>query len=162
MYSKSLEKDGKLTPQVVCFISLEHFQVKSTLPIYVLQSAQGHLSVAQSFSFSLNIPSGFAFLMLLGINLNILGASEDMLSVPKYTNGFSVFVVLGHFLNCMVFVSKKVCFTSLAPKSFFFSYKSLSQRFVDFLVNYHGFVPVSESLYFTVSYQKREMFHLYR
>ena len=100
--------------------------------------------------------------MLLGINLNILGASEDMLSVPKYTKGFSVFVVLGHFLNCMVFVSKKVCFTSLAPKLFFFSYKSLSQGFVDFLVNYHGFVPVSESSYFTVSSQKREMFHLYR
>ena len=128
MYSKSLEKDGKLTPQVVCFISLEHFQVKSTLPIYVLQSAQGHLSVAQSFSFSLNIPSGFAFLMLLGINLNILGASEDMLSVPKYTKGFSVFVVLGHFLNCMVFVSKKVCFTSLAPKLFFFFHINLCRK----------------------------------
>ena len=25
MYSKSLEKDCKVTPQVVCFISLEHF-----------------------------------------------------------------------------------------------------------------------------------------
>ena len=25
LYSKSLEKDDKVTPQVVCFISLEHF-----------------------------------------------------------------------------------------------------------------------------------------
>ena len=86
------------------FISLEHFQMKSTLPIYVLPNVQGNLSLAQNFIFALNIPSGFAFLMLLGINFNNLGTREDMLSVPKYTNGFSVFVVVGHFLNFMVFV----------------------------------------------------------
>ena len=93
-----------MTPQVECFISLEHFQIKSTLPIYVLQNVQGNLSVAQNFIFALNIPSGIAFLMLLGIYFNILGAREDMLSVPKYTNGFLVFVVLGHFLYFMIFV----------------------------------------------------------
>ena len=76
MYSESSEKDGKLTPPVVCFISLEHFQMKSTLPIYVLQSVQGHLFVAQSFSFSLNIPSAFAFLMLLWISYNISGGQR--------------------------------------------------------------------------------------
>ena len=35
--------------------------------------------------FCLNIPSEFMFLVSLGINCYILGASEDMLSVPKYT-----------------------------------------------------------------------------
>ena len=53
MCSKLLEKDHKVTLQVVYFISLEHFEMKSTLPIYVLQSLQGHLSVVQNFIFSL-------------------------------------------------------------------------------------------------------------
>ena len=77
--------------------------MKSKLPIHVLQRVQGHLSVAQTFIFALNIRSGFEFLMLLGINFNIVGTSKDMLSVPKYTDGFSAFIVLGHFLDCMVF-----------------------------------------------------------
>ena len=38
MYSKILEKDNKVTPQVVDFISVEYYQMKSTLPMYVLQS----------------------------------------------------------------------------------------------------------------------------
>ena len=59
--------------------------MKPTLPIYDLQSLQGHLSVVQNFIFSLNISNEFVLLMLLGINPHILGASEDMLSVPKHT-----------------------------------------------------------------------------
>ena len=110
LYSKSLEKDDKVTPQVVCFISLKHFQMKPTFSIYVLQSLQGHLSVAQNFIFSLNIPNDFARLMSPGINSHIWGESEDILSVytfytfPSTQYGFSVFVVLDHFSNCMVFV----------------------------------------------------------
>ena len=56
--------------------------MKPTLPIYVLQSLQGHLSVVQDFIFSLNISNEFALLMSLGTNSHIFGASEDMLSVP--------------------------------------------------------------------------------
>ena len=80
--------------------------MKPTLPLYVLQSLQGHLSsVDHNFIFSLNIPNEFALLISLGINSHILGASKDMLSVPKYTiHDFSVFVVLDHFSYCMVFV----------------------------------------------------------
>ena len=95
--SKSLENDDKVTTQVACFIYV-------SLPIYVLQSLQGHLSVVQNFIFYLNIPNEFALLILLGINPHILGASEDILFVLKYTVRFVVFVVLDHFSNCMVFV----------------------------------------------------------
>ena len=56
--------------------------------MYVLKSLQGHLSVVQDFIFSLNISNEFALLMLLGTNSHIFGASEDMLSVPKYTVRF--------------------------------------------------------------------------
>ena len=62
--------------------------MKPTLPIYVLQSLQGYLSVVQNIIFSINVPNEFALLMSLGINSHILGASEDMLSVPKYTVRF--------------------------------------------------------------------------
>ena len=48
------------------------------------QCLQGHLSVAQNFFFSLHIPSDFAFLMSLEITSHIFGASEDVLSLPKY------------------------------------------------------------------------------
>ena len=59
--------------------------MKPTLPIYVLKSLQGHLSVVKNFIFPLNISNEFALLILLGINSNIFGSSEDMLSVPKHT-----------------------------------------------------------------------------
>ena len=55
--------------------------MKHTLPIYVLQSLQGHLHVVQNFIFSLKIPNEFALLMSFGINSNTLGASEGILSV---------------------------------------------------------------------------------
>ena len=121
MYSESLEKDGKLTPHVVCFISLEHFQMKSTLPIYVLQSVQGHLFVAQSFSFSLNIPSAFAFLMLLRISFNILGGKRGYALCSKARQRFLSFCSFGSFFELFRFCIKwKVSFIILAPKSFFF------------------------------------------
>ena len=44
----------------------------------VLESLQGHLSVVQNFIFSLNIPSEFTFLMLLGVNSHILGARSEL------------------------------------------------------------------------------------
>ena len=52
------------------------------------QSLQGHLSVAQNFFFSLHIPSEFAFLMSLEIISHIFGASEDVVSLPKYAAQF--------------------------------------------------------------------------
>ena len=59
--------------------------------MYVLQSFQGHLSIDQNFKYFLNIlyiflniPNEIAFLMSLGINSHILGASEGMLSVLSY------------------------------------------------------------------------------
>ena len=94
--------------------------MKPTLPIYVLQSLQGHLSVVQNFIFSLNFPSEFAFLVVLGINSHILGASEDILSVPKYTVRFLRLYSSGSFLKLYGFCIKwKVSFIILGPKSFF-------------------------------------------
>ena len=76
-----------MAPQVLCIISLEHFQIKPTLPINVLQSLQRHLAVVRNF-ISLCISSELACLMSLGINSHILQASEDMLSVLKCTLRF--------------------------------------------------------------------------
>ena len=94
--------------------------MKPTLPIYVLQSLQGHLSVVQNFIFSLNIPNEFALLISLGINPHILGASEDMLSVPKCTVRFLRLCSSGSFLRLYGFCIKwKVSFIILGPKSCF-------------------------------------------
>ena len=57
--------------------------MKPMFPTYVLQNLQGHLSVVQDFIFSLKIFSNFALLISLGINSHIIGAREDILSVPK-------------------------------------------------------------------------------
>ena len=73
--------------------------MKPTLPIYVLQSLQGHLTVVQNFIFSLNVPNEFALLISLRINPHILGTSEDMLSVPKYTVRFLRLCSSGSFLK---------------------------------------------------------------
>ena len=86
--------------------------MKPTLPIHVLQSLQGHLSVAQNFIFSLNIPNKFALLLLLGINSQMFGASEDMLSVAKYTVRFLR-------LCSFVCIEWKVSFIILSLMSFF-------------------------------------------
>ena len=67
--------------------------------MYVLQSLQGHLSVVHDFIFSLNISNEFALLMSLGTNSHIFGASEDMLSVPKYTVRFLRLCSSGSFLK---------------------------------------------------------------
>ena len=95
---------------------------------YVSQSLQGHLSVVQNFIFSLNIPSEFAFLMSLGINSHILGASEDMLSVPKYTVRFLRLCSFGSFLKLYGFcIMGKVSFIISGR---FVSYRSVSQGIV--------------------------------
>ena len=120
MYSKLLEKVDKVTQQVACFNSLEHFQMKPALPIYVLQSLQGHLSIFQNILFSLNFASEFAFLVVLGINSHNLRASEDMFSVPKYTVRFHCLCSSGSFLKFYGFyIKRKVSFIILDPKSFF-------------------------------------------
>ena len=63
------------------------------------------MSVVPNFISSLNIPSEFAFLMLLEINSHFVEANEGMLYVFRSTlYGFSVFAVLDDFLNCIGFV----------------------------------------------------------
>ena len=94
--------------------------MEPTLPKCVLQSLQGHLSVVQNFIFSLNIPSEFTFLMVLGINSHILGASEDMLSVKKYTVWFLRLCSSGSFLKLYgSFIKWEVSYIILGRKSFF-------------------------------------------
>ena len=73
--------------------------MKPTLPMNILQSLQGHSSVVQNYIFPLNIPREFASLMSLGINSHVLGASKDMLSVPKYTVQFLRLCSSGSFLK---------------------------------------------------------------
>ena len=145
-----------MTPQVVCFISLEHSYIKPILPIYVLRSLQGHLSAVLNFIFSLNISNEFALLIWLGINSHILGAIEDMLSVPKCTVRILRLCSSGSFLKLYGFCIKwKVSFIILGPNSFL-SYRSLSQGFVD------SFGECSLICLFLISHQKREMFHFCR
>ena len=100
--------------------------MEPTLPIYVLQSLQRHAktsaktSVAQNFIFSLNIPSEFAFLMVLGINSHILGASGDILSVKNYTVWLFRLCISGSFLKLYGFCIKwELSYIILGPKSFF-------------------------------------------
>ena len=93
--------------------------MKPKLAIYFLKSLQGNLSVVQNFIFSLNIPNEFALLMSLGIDSHTLGASEDMLSVPKYAVRFFCHFSSGLFLELYGFcITWKVTFIMLGPKSF--------------------------------------------
>ena len=118
------------------------FQMKPTLPIYVLQGLQGHLSVVQNFIFYLNIPNEFALLMSLGINPNILGASEDILSVSKCTVRFLRLCSSWSFLKLYGFCIKwKVYFLILCPKSFFCLIDFCRKDLLILLVNAHWFVP---------------------
>ena len=124
--------------------------MKPTLPIYVLQSQQGYLSVVQDFIFSLNISNEFALLMSLGTNSHIFGASEDMLSVPKHTVRFLRLCSSASFLKLYGFCIKwKVSFIILH----FLSHRSLSQEFVD------SFGECSLICPFLISHQKRKMFN---
>ena len=130
--------------------------MKPTLPIYVLQSLQGHLSVGQNFIFSLNIPNEFALLMSLGINSHILGANEDMLSVPKYTVRFFRLCSSGSFPKLYGFCIKwKGSFIILDPK-LFLCYRSLSQGFADSFGECSLICPCLRSR------EKREMLHFCR
>ena len=73
------------------------------------QSLQGHLSVAQNFFFSLHIPSDFAFLMSIEIISHIFGASEDVLSLPKYA---------AQFLNWNISKMRKTMYQVLVQQFF--------------------------------------------
>ena len=65
------------------FHFLEHRYMKPMFPTYVLQSLQGHLSVAQDFICSLKIFRDFALLISFGINSHNFEAREDIPSVLK-------------------------------------------------------------------------------
>ena len=80
--------------------------MKPSLAIYVLQSLQGHLCVAQNFSFCLNIPNEFALLMSLETSFHVLGAPEDMLSIPKYTVRFLRLCSSGSYSEMVWFLYK--------------------------------------------------------
>ena len=62
-----------------------------TLPMYILQSLQGHLSVVQSLIYFLKNSSGVAFLIALGTNSQIFGARKDMISLPSYCERLRLF-----------------------------------------------------------------------
>ena len=53
--------------------------------MYILQSLQGHLSVAESLIRFLNNLNDVAFLIVSVTNSQIFGVREDMVSVPKIT-----------------------------------------------------------------------------
>ena len=94
--------------------------MKARFPTYVLQSLQGHISVVQNFIFSLNTSSEFMFPLSLEINSHILGANEDMHSVPKYTVWFFRPFSSGLFLKLYGFyIEWKMSFIISGPKSFF-------------------------------------------
>ena len=94
--------------------------MKPTLPMYLLQSLQGHLSVVQSFVFFFKkISSDFALLISQGMISHILGTREDMLSVPKYTVRFVRLCRVESFLRLYGFCTEwKISFIISGPKSF--------------------------------------------
>ena len=53
--------------------------------IYTLQIGHGHLSVVQVYILFLNFSSAFLFLELSGTKSHIFSASEEKLSLPKFT-----------------------------------------------------------------------------
>ena len=69
-------------------------------------SLQGHVSVVLSFIFSLKISGDFAFVISKGTIYHILGAREDMLSVPKYTVQFLRQCRVESFLRLYGFCTK--------------------------------------------------------
>ena len=86
----------------------------------------------QDLIFSLNIPNEFALLMPLGIISHILGAREDMPSVPKYTVWFLHLSSSGSFLKLHGFCIKwKVSFITLSHKSFFVLQISVTRIYID-------------------------------
>ena len=93
--------------------------MKPTLPMYLLQSLQGHLSVVQSFIFFEKISSDFAFLISQWTISHILGAREDMVSVPKYTVQFLRLSRVESFRRLYGFCTGwKISFIISGPKSF--------------------------------------------
>ena len=80
------------------------------------------LSAVQSFIVSLNMPDEFAFPTSLRINSHILGASEVMLYVPKYTERFFRRCIFGSFLKFYGFCGRgEISFIISGPKSYFSS-----------------------------------------
>ena len=87
--------------------------------MYVSQSLQGQLYVVQNFIFYLKIPSELASFMSLEIKFHILGASEDILSISKYTVQFLRLCSFGSFLKLYLFCIKwKLSFIVSGPESF--------------------------------------------
>ena len=151
MYSKTLEKDDRVTPQVVLFLQSTLNETHSS-NVPFAKSAMT-LSAVQSFIVSLNMPDEFAFPMSLGINSHIL---EVMLYVPKYTERFLRLCIFGSFLKLCGFCGKgEISFIISGPKSYF-----SSQILVARIFRFFGKCSlICSSL---TSKQNREIIHLYR
>ena len=102
--------------------------MKPTLPMYLLQSLQGHLSVVQSFIYFKKTSSDIAFLISQGTISHILEAREDMLSVPKYSLRFLHLWGVESFLRLYGFCTEwKISFIISGPKSFLALYISVAK-----------------------------------
>ena len=133
--------------------------MKPTLPMYFLQSLRGHLSVVQSIC-SLKTSNEFAFLISLRTISHILGAREDMLSVPKYIVQFLRFCRAESFLRLYGICTKWKIFHNFQPvilgPNHFSLYKFLSLRFVDFFGEYLLI------FLFSANHPRRDLFHACR
>ena len=127
--------------------------MKPVLPVCLLQSLQGHLSFVQSFIFSLKISSNFAFFILQRTISHILGAIEDMLSVPKCIVRFLCLCRVDSFLRFYGFCTKRKVSFIIQALNHFPPYKFLPLRFVDFFGEYLLICPFSAN-------QKKDLFHL--
>ena len=128
--------------------------MKPVLPVYLLQSLQGHLFFVQSSIFSLKISSDFAFFILKGTISHILGAREGMLSVPKSNVQFICLCRVYSFLRFYGFCTKRKISFMIQALNHFSPYKFLVLRFVDFFGEYLLIGPFSAN-------QKKDLFHLY-
>ena len=90
--------------------------------MYLLQSLQGHLSVALTFIFSLKIFSDVAFLILQETNSLFFEHEKIYVLSLSTLSGFSAFAEVIHFSDYDFCTKWKMSFMISAPKSFLTQY----------------------------------------
>ena len=118
-----------------------------TVPMYLLQSLQGHLSVVQSFIFFKKISCDFHFQSCKGQSLVFCSQGKICFLFQSTLCSFFAFAELNYFSDCMVSVQSEK-YLSLC--------KFLLVKFVDFVGEYLLICP------FPANHLEIDLFHLFR
>ena len=124
--------------------------------MYILQSLQGHLYVVQSLISFLNNSCDAASLIASRTNSQIFGASEDMVSVPKYTEWLLLLFRVELFFRLQDFSQNEIYLSWWQALDHFLPYKFLLLIVLDFLGGYSLFQL------FKVGLQKKGWFYFYK